>query len=567
MEQTPEVLESVVDIGASPVAVPALLIDLPPWHKAFFRNFADLFSRRQPPLRLASWPGVFWTDVFVPSQLPWNRFMQSAAAHVAFAGLVWAFILVMPKRAEIAEKPVFDHNDVIYYSPSEYLPPLETGKTESPHAQKGDPAYAPQPIISVPAEADNRTQTIVAPPDVRLNQDVPLPNVVAWSKTPQAVPIAVTQHSLADARVPDLTAPVVAPPPDVQNAASRRVLHSLESSVVVPAPVVDATTISRLSNINIGRSQVVAPAPLLPVEAQHTLASGRAGLGSSAAVVPPPPSVQGSGHSNSGSRLIALGIHPIAPGGPVQPPAGNRRGSFSATPQGKAGAAGTPELSGSGSSTGSGSGGRTDIPSGLHVGSGANSATSAIGGNGAGNGAGGSGNASSNQPVQMAKVTPPRVGGTAPRSISQVPNSRATEAEKEVFGDRKFYAMTLNVPNLNSSGGSWVVHFAELHFDAGKPDQGNLVAPAAMAEADPAYPMELMKENIQGTVTLYAVIRSDGSVANVRVLRSIDDRLDQYACDALARWRFRPATKDGNAVDLEAVITIPFRPSRFKSGF
>jgi TonB family protein len=167
----------------------------------------------------------------------------------------------------------------------------------------------------------------------------------------------------------------------------------------------------------------------------------------------------------------------------------------------------------------------------------------------------------------MAKVTAPRVSASSPRPAPEVSNIHATEAEKEVFGDRKFYAMTLNVPNLNSSGGSWVIHFAELHVSADKPDQGELVAPAAVAEADPAYPLELMKQNVQGKVTLYAVIRSDGSVSDVRVLRSVDDRLDQYACEALARWRFHPATKNGNAVDLEAVVTIPFHPSRANSSF
>jgi TonB family protein len=132
-----------------------------------------------------------------------------------------------------------------------------------------------------------------------------------------------------------------------------------------------------------------------------------------------------------------------------------------------------------------------------------------------------------------------------------------------VFGDRKFYAMTLNVPNLNSAGGSWVMHFAELK-DAEK--QGDLVAPVATHEVDPGYPIELMRQNVQGTVMLSAVIRSDGSVGEVRIVHGIDDRLDEYASAALARWRFRPATRNGDPVALQAVVMIPFRPMR-RSGF
>jgi TonB family protein len=67
---------------------------------------------------------------------------------------------------------------------------------------------------------------------------------------------------------------------------------------------------------------------------------------------------------------------------------------------------------------------------------------------------------------------------------------------------------------------------------------------------------------VQGTVTLYAVIDSAGSVGDIRVLSSPDARLDQYAADALARWKFFPATKDGTPVSLEAVVMIPFRSKR-----
>ena len=164
----------------------------------------------------------------------------------------------------------------------------------------------------------------------------------------------------------------------------------------------------------------------------------------------------------------------------------------------------------------------------------------------------------------MTKATPPEVGAPTPRPLHEVSSLHATDAEKEVFGDRKFYSLTLNVPNLNSAGGSWVIHFAELNQEEAK---GDLSAPTATREADPAYPLELMKQNVQGTVTLYAVIRRDGSVTDVRVLRSVDDRLDEFAREALARWHFRPATKNGSTVDLEAVVTIPFHPGRAKSSF
>ncbi len=149
--------------------------------------------------------------------------------------------------------------------------------------------------------------------------------------------------------------------------------------------------------------------------------------------------------------------------------------------------------------------------------------------------------------------------------------SKLSDAERAVFGDRKFYSLTLNMPNLNSAGGSWIIRFAELNRDSNTRDPnghdanssgGDLTQPAATRKVDPAYPLQLMRENVAGTVILYAIIHADGSVGNVRVLRGVDDRLDQFASHSLAQWQFQPATKNGTPVDVEATFQIPFRPSR-----
>jgi TonB family protein len=131
-----------------------------------------------------------------------------------------------------------------------------------------------------------------------------------------------------------------------------------------------------------------------------------------------------------------------------------------------------------------------------------------------------------------------------------------TELERSIFQDRKSFSMILNMPNLNSAGGSWIIRFAE---KAVNDNSSNLTAPEATRKVDPGYPAELMRQNVQGTVILYAVIRSDGRVADVRVLSGVDDRLDQFARAALRRWEFKPAIRNGSAVDLDAVVTIPFR--------
>ncbi len=121
--------------------------------------------------------------------------------------------------------------------------------------------------------------------------------------------------------------------------------------------------------------------------------------------------------------------------------------------------------------------------------------------------------------------------------------------------------MVLNMPNLTSAVGSWVVRYAEL---TPTQDKSDISAPIALNKVDPAYPPELIRDRVQGTVVLYAVIRANGTVDSVRVLDSVDQRLDQSAITALTRWRFRPGTKQGVPVDVEAVVQVPFRAEKWK---
>ena len=592
MKPASVLLESTSESTSEARTAPVFLVDLEPWHTVFFHNFADLFRpHKQTPFLISSRPGSFWPDVFVTSRLPWNRFAQSAMCHVAVMVALWASVRLWPQPPQVLDRPVFNRADVIYYAPSEYLPPLDTGGRRRPQPHKGEPEHSPQPIISVPAEADNQTQTIVTPTDIKLSHDVPLPNIVAWSnKTQPAMPLA-SMSSAANMRVPSLPQTAVAPAPETMPAnrqrtpmlsqtavapvpelktESSRTLQGPQAAVVQPPPSVDAASQRSLGDINIGHSQVVAPAPELPVAEQYAAPSRSQttlGGGAGVAAVPPPPSISGNAGSNPNGRIIALGIHPAAMS-PAEMPAGNRRGTFAATPEGKTGAPGTPDVvaganRGNGSGAGKNNGG---IPSGLTVGAGPeNQNRSAVAGKGTGTGSGGTatGHTSDNSRL-VADATPPRVTATPSRPLPEVSRDRATDVDRWIFGEKKFYAMTLNMPNLNSAGGSWVIRFAELNPNEAK---GDLTAPEATQKVDPAYPLELMRRNIQGTVTLYAVIRNDGSVSDVRVLRGIDDQLDQYARAALARWHFRPATKNGAPVDLEAVVMIPFKPVRLKSSF
>lgn len=74
---------------------------------------------------------------------------------------------------------------------------------------------------------------------------------------------------------------------------------------------------------------------------------------------------------------------------------------------------------------------------------------------------------------------------------------------------------------------------------------------AALADGEP----------VTGEVTLAATIRIDGSVADVQVLSSSRPGagLEHAAADAVRRWRYKPATRDGQPIDSRLTITVTFR--------
>ena len=532
-----------------------------------------------------------WRDVFVQQKLPWGRFLQSALLHAAAVALIWTISLSWIRQQKILARAAFDRSSLVTYSPEEYLPPLDTGASEAPKAQEGDPAYAKQQILSVPPEADNRSQTIVVPPDLKLNRDVALPNIVATGAIVPAVPLDATRAPSTRMVAPE--AQVVAPAPEVEFARDRVVRAAMKSDVIAPPPEVTQhhtrgvagpetavvepppeltrSTKGHVGPMNIGPSEVVAPAPQLTLAEQHSLAARGSGRlpGGGVQPVGPPPSMAAAGNASAGGRLIALGIHPVAPTGPVAVPGGNRRAAFAATPQGKPGASGTPDSAGSKSeakgsgSRGDGSGGfnarnKGALPAGLHVGAVDSGATSPVERNGR---ASSHGNSSGNDADNAREMASRSSAGATPgaRAVSAVPDDKVTDVDRQVFGGKRLYEMALNMPNLNSSTGSWVIRFAEL---AEGRKQGELLAPVATEKSDPGYPLELIRANVHGVVTLYAVIHADGKVGDIRVLNSPDERLDSYAAQALARWKFLPAVRAGKPVALEAVVVIPFRVRR-----
>lgn len=131
-------------------------------------------------------------------------------------------------------------------------------------------------------------------------------------------------------------------------------------------------------------------------------------------------------------------------------------------------------------------------------------------------------------------------------------------------GGRRIYTVYINMPNLTSQTGSWVLRFTEpgeasASAPGGAADGFPLEAPTPMFKVDPKYPGAARRAGLEGTVFLYGIIQADGTVDSVELVRGVHQLLNQSAVEAFRRWRFQPGRKNGIPVALEVVVEIPFR--------
>jgi TonB family protein len=88
---------------------------------------------------------------------------------------------------------------------------------------------------------------------------------------------------------------------------------------------------------------------------------------------------------------------------------------------------------------------------------------------------------------------------------------------------------------------------------------GGVSAPVLLSKVEPAYSPEALAAQFQGTVVLSVVIRPDGRVYNIQVVRSLGLGLDEQAAEAVTQWKFEPGKRGGAPVAVGATIEVNFR--------
>lgn len=91
-----------------------------------------------------------------------------------------------------------------------------------------------------------------------------------------------------------------------------------------------------------------------------------------------------------------------------------------------------------------------------------------------------------------------------------------------------------------------------------RPGSG-ITAPDLLREVRPDYTDEARRLGIEGEVVLEIIVQSDGTVGNVRVVQGLQGGLDRRAIEAVRQWRFAPARRYGEPVDVVVEVAVEFK--------
>ena len=153
-----------------------------------------------------------------------------------------------------------------------------------------------------------------------------------------------------------------------------------------------------------------------------------------------------------------------------------------------------------------------------------------------------------------------RLGQPSSAPASQPANSGAmkvTGAPDPRFEGRDVFMMAIQMPNLTSFSGSWLMWYADR--TAHEAGLAPIAPPVAHRKVDPKYLPAAVADGIQGKVLLACVIGSDGHVTGVEVVKGVEERLNASAVEAIGKWEFNPATRLGQPVAVDVLVEIPFR--------
>ena len=83
--------------------------------------------------------------------------------------------------------------------------------------------------------------------------------------------------------------------------------------------------------------------------------------------------------------------------------------------------------------------------------------------------------------------------------------------------------------------------------------------PRVIHQVDPSYDEASRKAKLNGHVVLTFIVTPDGKPRDIRVVKSLSPGLDQKSIEAVSKWKFTPATKDGKPIAIEIQAETTFK--------
>jgi TonB family protein len=83
--------------------------------------------------------------------------------------------------------------------------------------------------------------------------------------------------------------------------------------------------------------------------------------------------------------------------------------------------------------------------------------------------------------------------------------------------------------------------------------------PRLLREVRADYTDEARRGTVEGEVELEIVVRRDGTVGDVKILKRLGAGLDDRAVQAVRQWRFEPARRFGSPVDVIVEVAVEFK--------
>jgi TonB family protein len=512
------------------IRAPQLAVAKTSWAAQLTSSLEVLFREPAPPKKFVGAP--YFRDCWIDQRFPKQAFAAAVSLQILlilFPPPIWSSR--PPRRVASHEM------EMTWYGPVRDFPAIlptawrlksaprrnEISKAQSRSA--ADAFHPRQTILSAPLHPTHPRQTLIQPSSLPEPPKIlpDLPNIVQLANSHPSRPMLelTAMRPKAPAQVVSMNVSV----PEIAALEKHPGAISIAASTSAPAK----------------------PAlPVSPMSAPHAAARR-----SDSNVAAP----EIGARTPATSTLIALSATPaLAPPPPVIP-AGNLSARISISPDG-------PTPGAPGDTTTSSAIGGSRGPEGIFISGGNKSTPAETSGFGIGSATRSIGNPLPSRPIPRVRALEdsnvPPLNSSSPRDISKL-----DALPEKILGAKQVYTLHVNMPNLTSASGSWILNFAELNEEDATPysrmNPTELAGPVLLRKVDPKYPPELRTLHVDGEVILYAIIRKDGSVDSIQLVRSVDPRLDANAMEALAQWKFKPAEKHGKPVDLDAVVRIPFR--------